>query len=420
MLGIERPTETKPAGACPLSSRSVAAAPYQGGKPPLLMSGGSVMGSSSQPGAVSLTPVFWAPSQASFGTGYVTASTKFVDDLAASSGSTASPFSVLTQYTNGSGTHLAGKMTATTPIADTQPFPADPGSKGGCSPDSGPIYNDNTGYSSCVDDNDIMNEILRLARADSLSTDFSHLYVIYLPKGTEDCYTQPIGASRDCTANNVDNSNTYCAYHSSYNPAPTTTPLLYAVIPYTVWNSSTGVSCNGSSDSPNSFPAVDYVATAVSHEIAEAITDPMGDAWHDRNGNEIGDLCAYVFGPMQGAAGYRSDTVLNGTSYLIQEEFSNAGYKLNHAAGCQATWTPPTVALSTTGSLVHGQKVTFHPTITTPSGAVLSRSWTLDGLPAGSGTTLAHKFTAGTHTVTLTVTDTGTYSTTATLTVSIS
>ncbi len=37
-----------------------------------------------------------------------------------------------------------------------------------------------------------------------------------------------------------------------------------------------------------------------SHEVAEAITGPLGTGWYDNSGNEVGDLCSwqpYTFGP---------------------------------------------------------------------------------------------------------------------------
>jgi len=32
------------------------------------------------------------------------------------------------------------------------------------------------------------------------------------------------------------------------------------------------------------------------HELTEAITDPLLNAWYDAALNEIGDLCAYQYG----------------------------------------------------------------------------------------------------------------------------
>lgn len=430
LLGIERPARVPVAASCAMSARIAASTAYNGGSPPLTFKNGEVMGSTDAPGAVTLTPVYWAPNQSSFDSGYESLSTKFIDDLAAgtTAHSTASPFSVLTQYTNASGTRLLSQMSTTQAVQDTQAYPVDPRATG-CSPDQGKIYNDNSGYRSCLDDDDIMAELQRLTSDEHLPTDWAHLYVVYLPKGVEDCMSSKAeengGSSHNCTANYVSAQSSYCAYHSYVTPAPTDSPLLYAVIPYSIWNSATGIGCNGFPDAPNSDPAVDYSASEVSHEIAEAITDPEGSlpsghGWMDKSGNEIGDLCAYTYGPLHGALGQRSDVTLNGSRYLIQQEFSNAAYRLNHAQGCQASWSTPSVSLRQTGQLVVGKKVTVTPTISTPSGTMTSAAWTLDGSPVSAGATYVTKtLTPGTHTVGLTVTDSGGYQGSGSLTFSV-
>jgi len=38
------------------------------------------------------------------------------------------------------------------------------------------------------------------------------------------------------------------------------------------------------------------MATLVTHELEESVTDPDGNAWYDLNGNENGDLCVWTFG----------------------------------------------------------------------------------------------------------------------------
>ena len=52
----------------------------------------------------------------------------------------------------------------------------------------------------------------------------------------------------------------------------------------------------------------------------EAATDPLGTAWYDRGGNEIGDKCAWMFGPVNAGGG---DVTWNGDSYEVQEEWDN-------------------------------------------------------------------------------------------------
>ncbi|HXI21046.1 MAG TPA: hypothetical protein VNH46_08180 [Gemmatimonadales bacterium] len=58
------------------------------------------------------------------------------------------------------------------------------------------------------------------------------------------------------------------------------------------------------------------LANTSAHELAEAITDPRGSAWYDRQGNENADKCAWQFSaPVK---------LSNGTSWKIQMNWSNA------------------------------------------------------------------------------------------------
>ncbi|MDE3085902.1 MAG: hypothetical protein KGJ77_03965 [Acidobacteriota bacterium] len=62
-------------------------------------------------------------------------------------------------------------------------------------------------------------------------------------------------------------------------------------------------------------------ADTTAHEFMESVTDPRISAWYDKNGQEIGDKCNFV---------YSAPVLLsNGTSWQIQEEWSNA------IGGCQ-------------------------------------------------------------------------------------
>ena len=84
--------------------------------------------------------------------------------------------------------------------------------------------------------------------------------------------------------------------------------------------------------------AADQLTLIASHELAEAVTDPDGDAWFDGNrrsptyGDEIGDLCNDA-----------ADTVYLGP-YAVQCEWSNAARGCAAPAG--ATITPSTSSVS--------------------------------------------------------------------------
>jgi len=60
------------------------------------------------------------------------------------------------------------------------------------------------------------------------------------------------------------------------------------------------------------------VANVSGHELSEALTDPLLDAWYDQQGAENSDKCAWTFGP--------AVTFSNGSAWKIQGNWSNAAY----------------------------------------------------------------------------------------------
>ncbi len=77
--------------------------------------------------------------------------------------------------------------------------------------------------------------------------------------------------------------------------------------------------------SPNKDFDADSTINVTSHEQNEAATDPLLNAWYDSSGEEIGDKCAWNFGPTKS---YGGDVKLNGHPYEVQKEWDN------HVSGC--------------------------------------------------------------------------------------
>ena len=64
-------------------------------------------------------------------------------------------------------------------------------------------------------------------------------------------------------------------------------------------------------------PGAHALAGVTAHELFEAITDPMLNAWYDNKGKEIADKCSWNYPP--------TNTVFtNGVTWRIQGEWSNA------------------------------------------------------------------------------------------------
>jgi hypothetical protein len=119
-----------------------------------------------------------------------------------------------------------------------------------------------------------------------------------------------------------DSSNTqcaytlYCAYHSYFGS--TSTPVVYGNEPF----GETSVCQASGTPSPNSDPQADTAATAASHELSEAITDPELNAWYDASGSENGDLCAYNYGTNTWLSA-KANQMWNGRFYELQMEYNN-------------------------------------------------------------------------------------------------
>jgi hypothetical protein len=146
------------------------------------------------------------------------------------------------------------------------------------------------------------------------NTSGNEVYAIYLPKGTT-AWTGDIGTSMPSCPKTDANGECFCGYHSWYDAGGIFglfgTERHYFVIPDLTdapgW-------CGG--------PGHDLGdrTVASSHELAETITDPHGDAWHsnDTAGDEIGDLCnGYNVHPNI----FRNANTLN---YWVQCEYSNS------------------------------------------------------------------------------------------------
>jgi hypothetical protein len=108
------------------------------------------------------------------------------------------------------------------------------------------------------------------------------LYFVYLPPGIAVVQS----GSRSCQA--------FCGYHDNISGQ-----IFYAVMPY--------ANCNGCL---GGLATLDALTSTSSHELCEAITDPIpGQGWYDDTNGEIGDICAWKTKKM-------------GT-YTVQLEWSN-------------------------------------------------------------------------------------------------
>jgi hypothetical protein len=108
------------------------------------------------------------------------------------------------------------------------------------------------------------------------------LYFVFLPSGV----TVTQGGSASCKD--------FCGYHDAIG-----NDVFYAVMPFP--------GCSGCS---SNFSSLDALTITASHELCEAITDPIpGRGWYDNENGEIGDICAW-----------KTKRV---GQYTVQQEWSN-------------------------------------------------------------------------------------------------
>jgi len=165
-------------------------------------------------------------------------------------------------------------------------------------------------------DSDIVS-IVHAVAAKTGQTGYGHIYHVFLPQGTDECFTSAFSV---CYS--PDNPNTwfFCAYHGSADFADIG-HVIYSVEPY---QNVSG--CSVRPDTPNG-QLVDSTNNVLSHELIEAITDPDGLSWWNSAdnglfGQEIGDECSFVvpgfFDP--------STVRLGRNKYAIQPEYSNSAH----------------------------------------------------------------------------------------------
>jgi hypothetical protein len=118
-----------------------------------------------------------------------------------------------------------------------------------------------------VDDTGITSFLQGLIAAQSVpAANANSIYFVYLPSGV----SVTMGGQASCSA--------FCGYHDVIGGK-----IAYAVEPYP--------DCTGCM---GGLAAFDALTLTSSHELCEAVTDPVpGHGWYDDANGEIGDICAW-------------------------------------------------------------------------------------------------------------------------------
>ena len=82
--------------------------------------------------------------------------------------------------------------------------------------------------------------------------------------------------------------------------------------------------CTNGTPAPNGSVGADGMASIISHELEETVTDPDLNAWYDTRGAENADKCAWTFGTTYSNGAGTANMNLGGRDYLIQQNWVNA------------------------------------------------------------------------------------------------
>ena len=168
--------------------------------------------------------------------------------------------------------------------------------------------NDSATPGNCLTDAQIQAKIKSVMTAHGWKGGMNKMFLLFTSSGMGSCYN-----AGSCAYTQ------YCAYHGHFTF--NSLPVIYGNEPY--GNAS---ACLGSNGRPNGADGiVDAAATAASHEMSEAITDPLLNAWFTASGNENGDLCAYNYGTNNYDGG-KANQSWAGHFFDLQQEYSNHAF----------------------------------------------------------------------------------------------
>ncbi|KAK9822506.1 hypothetical protein WJX81_007083 [Elliptochloris bilobata] len=92
--------------------------------------------------------------------------------------------------------------------------------------------------------------------------------------------------------------------------------------------------CAPFSPSPNGNVGADAMASTLSHELVETVTDPTFTGWYDSQGYENADKCAWTFGQTYKIfTGAMYNVIIGPNAFMIQRNWLNVG-----AGSCVTTY----------------------------------------------------------------------------------
>jgi hypothetical protein len=229
-------------------------------------------------------PIFWEPTKLQDGTTVTVASTyhtliqSFLGDLGGHG-----LYSGLTQYyekVGGTKKHIVNASGTGARLVITSAYPA---ATGPCQAN---------GRTNCITNGQLQAKLASVIAAKGLPVNGSTLYLVFTAPGEESCVS-----STACFIPILSNTSwLYCAYHSAFYRSGSTQPVIYANLPSIESTPDSVSGCSSGAGHPNDA-AFDDETPALSHEISEAITDPLPaglgppTGWNDPVNGEVADIC---------------------------------------------------------------------------------------------------------------------------------
>ena len=277
--------------------KALGPAAHNGGTPPLLYhSGGSVMLSPT------VYAIFWIPPHlqdghaTSLSSAYQTVQTNMLKEYFGHA--IANNNTQYYQIVGGIKTYIKNQGTFGGSYVDTSLYPGED-----CFDPSSQLTNG----SNCISDADVRNEISKVMGIKCWTGVINNMFLLFTSSDEGQCAT----SNTNCSYSQ------YCAYHSNFTNSSHQI-VVYGNEPY----GNTAVCQVPGAPSPNSNAVADTAASTASHELTEAITDPLGNAWFDSSGAEIGDECAYYYGLVNWNS-QKANELWDGHPFLLQAEYSN-------------------------------------------------------------------------------------------------
>lgn len=279
-------------------NRAQGAVGYESPGPLLYHAGGSVM-----TGDIKFYVIFWVPAHLQNGaaTTMPAAYQAVQRNMVANYGGH-SLSAINTQYYQTIGsrtTYIDGNGLLVTSVVDTGAYPAR-------------TCTDSASPGNCLSDAQIRAKITAVMNAHGWTGGMNKMFLLFTSSGMGSCFDN---TNQSCAYAQ------YCAYHSNFTL--NSLKVIYGNEPYGKGPTTDVSICLGSNGRPNGADGIaDAASTAASHEISEAITDPLLNAWFASSGMENGDLCAYDYGTNHYDAG-KANQQWAGHYFDLQQEYSN-------------------------------------------------------------------------------------------------